>query len=65
MLRKKNEKPRLHKKMTKKEEFDQWLYYYMPYLIFLMFIFVTIMFIMSIIMFIPGNDSAIVYNWGI
>lgn len=65
MLKKRDEKPRLNKKVTTKEKFDQWLYYYLPYLMFLMFIFVAIIFIILIFAFIPGNDSAIVYNWGI
>lgn len=64
MLKKKNEKPRLHKKVSKRQKFDQWLLHYTPYIIFLTFILVFILFIWGIILFVPGNDSAVVYNWG-
>lgn len=66
MLRKKkNEPPRLNKKVSKKVKFDEWLLYYSPYLIFIIFILVCIIFVILMVMFAPGNDSAIVYNWGL
>ena len=66
MLRKiMNEKPRLNKKVLKKVKFDEQLLYYSPYLIFIIFILVCIIFTILMVMFAPGNDSAIVYNWGL
>lgn len=64
-MSKESKRPRLNKKMTRKQKFDAWLYYSMPYLMFLVFVFVTIIFVIFMFAFIPGNDSAIVYNWGI
>lgn len=61
----KNKPSRLNKKISNKQKFDDWLYTSLPYLMFFVFIFVTIFFVYFVIMFMPGNDSAIVYNWGI
>lgn len=61
----KNKPPRLNKKVSRKQKCNLWLCYYAPYFIFLIFIIVCILFVLFIIAFIPGNDSAIVYNWGI
>ncbi len=38
MFNKNNQKPRLHKKVSKKQKFNQTLLYYTPYLILLSFI---------------------------
>jgi hypothetical protein len=38
MFNKNNQKPRLHKKVGKKQKFNQTLLYYAPYLILLSFI---------------------------
>lgn len=66
MLRKReNQPPRLNKKVSYKYKFDAWLLYYSPYLIFLIFILVCIIFVILLILFAPGNDSAVVYNWGL
>ncbi len=65
MFKKNNPKPRLHKKVSKKQKIDAQLLYYAPYLIFIIFVLVCIIFVILVIMFIPGNDSAVVYNWGL
>lgn len=62
---KRNPKPRLHKKVSKRQKIDDQLLYYSPYLIFIIFILVCIIFAMLMVMFAPGNDSAVVYNWGL
>lgn len=58
-------KPRLHKKVSKRQKIDDQLLYYSPYLIFIIFILVCIIFVILMVMFAPGNDSAVVYNWGL
>ena len=66
MLRKKeNQPPRLNKKVSRKHKMDAWLLYYAPYLIFITFVLACIIFVILIIVFVPGNDSAVVYNWGL
>jgi hypothetical protein len=66
MLHKKeNQPPRLHKKVSRKYKIDAWLLYYAPYLIFITFVLVCIIFAILVMMFAPGNDSAVVYNWGL
>lgn len=65
LKKKKNEPPRLNKKVSKTCSIDSYLMYYMPYLTFIIFILVCMIFAFLMIMFAPGNDSAIVYNWGL
>lgn len=62
---KRNPKPRLHKKMSKRQKIDDQLLYYSPYLIFIIFILVCIIFVILMVMFASGNDFAVVYNWGL
>ena len=65
IMLKKNTKPRLNKKISRKQKIDEQLMYYSPYLIFITFLLVCIIFVTLMIMFAPGNDSAVVYNWGL
>lgn len=65
MLKKREKQPvRLYRKTQKQSKVNNLLIYYSPYLIFLIFILVCIIFVTLMIMFAPGNDSAVVYNWG-
>ena len=66
MLRKRENQPvRLYKNTSKRNSIDDMLIYYSPYLIFLIFILVCIIFATLKVMFARGNDSAVVYNWGL
>lgn len=66
MLKKREKQPvRLYRKTQKQSKVNNLLVYYSPYLIFLIFILVCIIFVTLMIMFAPGNDSAVVYNWGL
>lgn len=62
---KRNPKPRLHKKVSKRQKIDDQLLYYSPYLIFIIFILVCIIFVILMVMFASSNDFAVVYNWGL
>lgn len=65
IMLKRDSKPRLHKRVSKRQKIDDQLLYYSPYLIFIIFILVCIIFAILMVMFAPGNDSAVVYNWGL